>query len=575
LRLPARLPQDAPVLCQAILQQARKANPDLAILSNPLFAGDYAALISLLPDFSPRIAKRILNDSLFDAQKSGLLAYPEDCGALIRLHAVYTAFPKLQRHAKSLIEILECKDNRKQSDWIESLVNRSDVDGKQLKRLVQSSHSVQPLGGNWKRLIAIHGHDNPTTESKNSATLTELLSNQRMSQTLWESLYAISQGYGDSELNFWLEKNTFSKLNLAIGLWPTLGVILVHTPSNAHRLRLVRYYQKLLADTEQKHPANESVRLLHYALFRYWLGDHPVMALLSEDQHADFIAQISGLHEKRRIYLLPIVDPKAISIPKVFDLLQSSQIEEYRVIRDWLGEVPFSEHPDDSTASLSAENAFLAAIWPPICDDNNDPQGLIHLSAHLALFRQMYDRSSLRIAPHGIVSALFTEDTWRRLAAEKKGENLLRCLRGVLCDGDRWSLDAWRLLIGQQPQGYMQNLVLVLIENTPCHQSRFWAVALLIACDVKSEKSIDLLLEQVISLGTANLAENLICIESNPIWRLAEANQLTKLLQPLISPSSGDWKQLKNDYSSRLANLFKANEQEALLIKTFNLDFDW
>ncbi|MDD2662013.1 MAG: P-loop NTPase fold protein, partial [Methylococcales bacterium] len=313
LRLPARLPQDAPVLCQAILSKSLERNPKLSILDDPVFAGDFATLVSLLPEFSPRIAKRILNDALVDAQKANLLNYAEDCGALLRLHMLYAAFPGLQQASLLLIQILECKEEQEQKRLIAVLSEESKYEQNKLLRLINASHYVQPLAGNWKRLIGVHSHHQTTGGATILIKDSPSIENQKMAQGLWESLNAILHGYGETELWKWYEdycKNSTEFLPVVI--WPMLVVMLAHSEQVEARLRLLRYYQKILTVYESKLSDNKRHAHLHYALLRYWLADHQAFLSLSEQERTDLVANIGTLNDDRKVYLLPIIDPENV-----------------------------------------------------------------------------------------------------------------------------------------------------------------------------------------------------------------------------------------------------------------------
>lgn len=492
---------------------------------------------------------------------------------------LYAAFPGLQQASLLLIRILECKEEQEQKRLITVLSEESKYEQSKLLRLINASHYVQPLAGNWKRLIGVHSHHQMTGGARALIKASPSIENQEMAQGLWESLNAILQGYGETELWKWYEDYCKSSTEfLPVVIWPMLVVMLAHSEQVEARLRLLRYYQKTLTVYESKLSDNKRHAHLHYALLRYWLADHQAFLSMPEQERTALVASIGALNDERKVYLLPIIDPAHVDFATVFELLAGHPSKDHRVIRNWLNQVSMNYSIENSYLGFDGSDAFLAAIWPTLPGDCLARGWDGKLKEQFMLFKKLNELSLLNSAPNSLVSSLFTEGNWRRLIAHDKAEQLLHSLQILLNFENRWSLKTWHLLFSTLSKEEKRKLVSDLIKAASSQKNSLWSAALLMACDANDEECIAILLKSVKALDSVGLVKLLIDPYGSGeylLWTLASGEQIKPLLSALVAPSKNEWQQFKHEYNNQLTSCFSKCEDGAMLLEYFDLTIDF
>ncbi len=594
LRLPARVPEDAVPLGLAVISEAARVNPALVVLKSPLFQADFCLLLSLLSGFGPRLAKRLLNDALLQAQTLGVLGNAEDCAALARLHLCLAEFPELRGHPHRLTRLLEGRE-------------RFDDDARQLRfdELNRRCAQVQPLDNDWRRLVGAFGETRnqdmvgewPGDVNTPLSLVDSDFWESDTSRQLWMALEGVRLGYGERQIDGW---KPFAKRGFQVSFEALEGLVFVHlmvmlanTREAAERLRLFDYASRRLekmktrisnpaaSGAEVKNPEKHNAlkrafEFLDYALLRAWLADREVMAMLPDDKKEMLIRGLREQNSVRLIYLLPLLEdgavPAADLLEALFGIDAGMSRFDVHLLRRWLrGQRRVLSEPVRVFSMKIpgiARVALLNEIWPPLppaAVADSDWINLLRL--HLRRWREL-SVVFPELRPNSLVAWLATPDNWRVVIQQEHQARVLSALRGFFEYDGIWRADLWR-------KEWIEPVIGSLLDPAGL-DGKTWEVALLLAClsgDDKVRQRVGI--RAIESPGLARL----LCGREvgGELWACLPASELGCLFNGLTKThwrivESREWEAARAELRVVIPDLVSTNADKYAIFKLFNLN---
>lgn len=568
LRLPTRFPQDAVLLTQEIIKQAIEKNDEdkfQALFLDPIFSSDFATVLSLLNNFSPRIAKRLINNAIVHAEQLQVLAHTEDCTALLKLYMLYFTFPFLRHFPHELMTLLE---DRNESEIESALKNIPDKEHEKLKSFLSASQGIQPLDGNWKRLFAIRTNNN-TQHQKNIVKIEEsfLVKNKEIYHEIWSRLIIIKNNQSISEFGALIEYLKDNGINVDeqyYHIWMSLQVVLAQTISSDQRFTLISIFRR-----ELKKKNSKIKERLDYAVWRYCLGDLPVYELMVKEEKIkgtdDFFSNIKNK-----------LSPNNISLSIALAKIITKNNEFYEIIFERL------LNPGSKTAleftQIKENNILFSSLWSPLLYDDNWES---NLKKQLSLLLLYVDE--IQLIPDSLEYWFHYTANKEKIIQDGKSKELLECLQSLLYNPYKksWSLDGWHKLFDNSEYKFILDLIYntetILLDDN-------WFTALLLLCDLnydtnnelktEIENSFKKLLSSVKKLNTTQLTETLLMLlDKNSITLLhsASSTELFDLFAELLTSSNPEWQKFKSDYKETFKNLFDGHNNEEYILEEFDL----
>ncbi len=590
LRLPARVPEDAVPLGLAVIAEAARDNPDLAVLKSPLFQADFCLLLSLLSGFGPRLAKRLLNDALSQARALGVLGNAEDCAALVRLHLCLAEFPELRGHSHRLTRLLEGRERFDDA----SHQRRFD-------ELNRRCAQVRPLDNDWRRLVGAFGETRnqrlagewPWAADTPLSLVDASFWKSDTSRQLWAALESVRLGYGERQIDGW---KPFDKYRCPVSLEALEGLVFIHlmvmlanTPETAGRLRLFDHALRRLEKARPSgslapvaegmvrpdHALERAFEFLGYALLRAWLADGEVMAMLSDDKKERLARGLNEQDPVRLIYLLPLLEdgavPAADLLRMLLDFDAGMSRFDVHLLRRWLRgqRRVLSEPVRVPSAKIPAVDrvALLNEVWPPLPPaaeaDSDWPKPLC---LHLRRWREL-SVAFPELRPNALVAWLATPDNWRVVIRSEHRAGVLAALRGLFEHDGNWRVELWR-------KEWVEEVIEPLLDPTGLNDET-WEVALLLAC--LSGKDEPWRWVGIHAIETPGLGWLLCKPEIGAgLWSGLDADALGCLFNGLTPApyrvhDSEEWAEARRKLIPKIPHLVSENQDEYAILKVFDI----
>jgi hypothetical protein len=274
-RMPIRMGNDAALLVMALAAEGRKNNKNnqaSLLLDDARLQGDWTRVFSLLPGLGPRHIKRFLNDLLSSCAELDI-AHPDDVSALTRLYALFSLAPDLRRLGENVVYALAANNKTAFAGLCEQRI--PDDLSRSVDQFLGLTRHMQPKDGNWRRLVA------KLIKGKHVGSPDDL-------DRLSEHLRAVGKGFSDSAEGGLIignveEDTDDTRATVALSSnqwyrqWPVVEATLAATEIPAERWRILVRWRTTLQG-ENIPPET------YFLLFRVWLADEDVLALMSPDE---------------------------------------------------------------------------------------------------------------------------------------------------------------------------------------------------------------------------------------------------------------------------------------------------
>lgn len=370
-RMPVRLGDDAALLVMALAAEGaanNSGNPAARLLNETRLQGDWARILTLLRDVSPRRVKRFLNDLLSSCAELDI-THSDDVAALSRLYALFSLAPVLRGTGEEVIFALAANDDPSLTA-LSGKVTPADS-AKHVAHFLHLTRHLQPEDANWRRLVAkltgskIPAPSSPTepdpTGAETSAVGLEpqalLLSEL---DRIGEHLRAVGKGFAGP---FVREEAGDSPSFDAVRCWPVVEAVLGAADNAAERWRiLVRW--ETFADQ------SDAFRFL----YRAWLADAEVLVLMSVNERKQLFLDVEKKGFRELLLLVPgqylhFVDRIVIAAtPKLFTQ------RDVHSIGPWLAtgaRTPaLLEQPPLLSSPGGKDIGLVNLTWPPFTQED-------------------------------------------------------------------------------------------------------------------------------------------------------------------------------------------------------------
>ncbi|MBI3246733.1 MAG: hypothetical protein HYZ50_09520 [Deltaproteobacteria bacterium] len=416
-RMPIRMGDDAALLVMALAAEGRENNKSSQaslLLDDARLQGDWTRVFSLLPGLGPRHIKRFLND-LFSSCAELDVFHPDDVSALTRLYAVFSLAPDLRRLGEEVVYSLAANDEASLAALCKQIA--PDDLSNSVAQFLRLTRHMQPKDGNWRRLVA------------------KLIKAQYMGPSddldrLSEHLRAVGKGFADSSEGGQVSESTHKDPPEASATivassdqryrrWLVVEGVLAAAGTPVERWRILVRWQ---ARIEKEDPP-----LAFFLLFRVWLADAEVLALMSPADRQKLFAEVhqrgsQGLSEHaldyRTLFLLVpgqylhFID--RVTFSSTPDLFQQRDVHS---IGPWLAA------GDRDPALLSQKPLFppraseitglVNDAWPPFVRETESITAETcrsELEWHLTAVRMLH-LQDIRVRPNSLQRAFF-ERRW-------------------------------------------------------------------------------------------------------------------------------------------------------------------
>lgn len=511
LRLPARDECDAPFLAHGLLRNAASANsPHEAILRHPLVAADFAVVAALV-DVSPRVLKRILNDTLAHAHRLGRWS-PLTLGALFRLHGAYAIAPRLREEGAALIVALDV-DSGEAYDTLARVVTSGDS---RLARFMRRTRALRPYDQDFGKLVGASG---PRTPDPSVAPAVEPFADLRSRNTdrdyplyanLNHAFAALALGYGERMLrdviNEKLSDSALCRVASLVDLWTVAVSVVARFDILDAGERVRSWFERELdrrsGDSSLPEDEAKAAELLRFALLRSrWgefgpEGDEQIAGLLSK---TDKTVKQFG----QKLYLLRLGGAGRLDIGQALHAvyLGMGQDSPGRVLRQfqaWLAQFPISDKAVSMLpgyAAPSGTNEAADRAWPVPTEET--------VVAHCRLLAWAHAHG-ITARPVSLANFLWDDEWIKRYLEQGCVQRVATIIDALLRGGGRVDFGAWAAFGMMEP---IADATLKMLDGA-AQLEAFASDATLVALQVLSWVDNDRrprIEQKVLDLGNRNL----------------------------------------------------------------------
>lgn len=424
-RMSLRMSDDAALLVMALAAEGielNKVNPAAMILGDARLQGDWTRLFSFLPALGPRRIKRFWNDLLSSCAELNI-SQPDDVAALSRLYAVYELAPELQRLGEQAVFALAAND----PSALDALCGSMELEARAtaLKRLLHLTRHLQPLNGNWRRLVAkMTTADKVLSKSEGGQNTISSETERDRLERLSDHMRAVGKGYAgpfvreESRADLIEPESRPDSIGSISGdlkhKWPVVEAALCAAEDPMERWRIMRRWQQDIPN-EVTALADEAPAL--QLLLRVWLGDAAVLDLMRVNDRQALFRDVYRRGFRSLFLLVPgqhlhVVDRIALaSEPDSFGQRDLHSLGPWIAAGDLIPD-PLQPEPLLDTEA-SEMTALVNLAWPPFHHEImevTDPDCRAELHRHLTVLRQVHERG-IPIQPNSLQAAWF-ERNW-------------------------------------------------------------------------------------------------------------------------------------------------------------------